>query len=62
MLNLVCTKVTIGERALFGPGVHIYAVDHPLDAQERATGKLIPCPVVIGNDVSAYSQYLPQFG
>ena len=42
--------VTIGDRVLFGPGVHIYTATHPLDAEERSreeSGK----PVRIDNDV-----------
>lgn len=44
------TTVTIGDRVLFGPGIHIYTATHPLDAEERSrieSGK----PVHIGNDV-----------
>lgn len=44
------TPVTIGDRVLFGPGVHIYTATHPLDAEERRrveSGK----PVTIGDDV-----------
>lgn len=44
------TTVTIGDRVLFGPGVHIYTATHPLDAEERSrveSGR----PVHIGDDV-----------
>ena len=45
----VC-EVRIGNDVFIGPGVHIYAATHPLDAPMRRTqeyGK----PVTIGNDV-----------
>jgi maltose O-acetyltransferase len=45
----VC-RVTVGDHTLFGPGVHIYAATHPMDATLRRTresGK----PVTIGSDV-----------
>ena len=45
----VCA-VTVGDYAIFGPAVQIYAATHPLDAKARRTqesGK----PVVIGSDV-----------
>jgi len=54
-LNFNCVildvnEVIIGDRVLFGPGVHIYTATHPLDAEERRrveSGK----PVRIGSDV-----------
>jgi maltose O-acetyltransferase len=42
-------KITIGSNVMFGPGVHIYAASHPLDALQRrkhANAK----PVSIGDD------------
>ena len=43
--------VRIGARVMFGPGVHIYTVVHPLDATERAAGLEQGRPVTIGEDV-----------
>jgi len=44
-------QVTIGDDVLFGPGVHIYTVDHPRDAEERSKGVCFAKPVTIGNGV-----------
>src|SRR6266536_3780055 len=33
---LDCVQVVIGDRALLGPGVHIYAATHPLDPARGA--------------------------
>ena len=43
--------VTIGDRVMFGPGVHIYTPSHPMDAQARANGVESALPVRIGSDV-----------
>lgn len=43
--------ITIGDDVMLGPGVHIYTVDHPRDAQERLAGGCIAKPVNIGNGV-----------
>jgi maltose O-acetyltransferase len=43
--------VTIGDRVLFGPGVHIYTALHPMSAAERRLGLESGKPVEIGNDV-----------
>ena len=32
---LDCNKITIGDNALIAPGVHIYTVFHPIQAEER---------------------------
>lgn len=48
---LDCAPVTIGDRVLMGPGVHIYAATHPTDPQVRATGLESAAPVTIGDDV-----------
>ncbi|MDL2291432.1 hypothetical protein LJC09_04950, partial [Desulfovibrio sp. OttesenSCG-928-F20] len=32
---LDCNIITVGRNVLIGPGVHIYAVSHPLEAKER---------------------------
>ena len=36
---------------MFGPGVHIYTVNHPMEAVLRRTGREIGKPVVVGKDV-----------
>jgi maltose O-acetyltransferase len=36
---LDCNRVTIGRDVKFGPGVHVYAASHPLDPDERASGR-----------------------
>jgi maltose O-acetyltransferase len=41
--------ITIGDDVMFGPGVHIYTVDHPRDAQARREGGCIAKPVTIGD-------------
>jgi maltose O-acetyltransferase len=43
--------VTIGDRTQIGPGVQIYAADHPRDAETRRAGLELGRPVTIGNDV-----------
>jgi maltose O-acetyltransferase len=43
--------VSVGDRCLLGPGVHVYTASHPLDAAERATGVETGAPVVVGDDV-----------
>ncbi|KDD73440.1 hypothetical protein H632_c2175p0, partial [Helicosporidium sp. ATCC 50920] len=46
--------VTIGDRVLLGPGVHIYAVNHPLNPEERFTKEGVPergAAVTVGDDV-----------
>ncbi len=48
---LDCAEVRFGDRCMVGPGVHIYAATHPLDAETRATGLEMAYSVHIGNDV-----------
>jgi maltose O-acetyltransferase len=43
--------VTIGNNALFGPGVHIYTAAHPMSAAQRRAGLEFGLPVTIGDDV-----------
>lgn len=45
-----CGRITIGNRTLIGPQVGIYAVNHPLDAAERALGRETGIGVTIGCD------------
>ncbi|WP_416354017.1 sugar O-acetyltransferase [Agrilactobacillus fermenti] len=44
-------KITIGDNCLFGPGVHIYSVNHPLNPELRNANYEFPKPVTIGNNV-----------
>lgn len=46
----VC-KVTIGDHCQIGPGVQIYAADHPRDPSERKSGIEFGRPVTIGENV-----------
>ncbi len=46
----VCT-VKIGSRVMMAPGVQIYTATHPLNAQERSSGREFGEPVTIGDDV-----------
>lgn len=53
---LDCNRITIGNNCGIGPGVHIYAVTHPVRASERLPEnstfwKSITAPVTIGNNV-----------
>ncbi|XXF75115.1 sugar O-acetyltransferase [Myxococcaceae bacterium GXIMD 01537] len=48
---LDCNRVTVGNDTLFGPGVHIYAATHPLDADERIKGPELTKPVAVGAKV-----------
>lgn len=43
--------ITIGNDVLIGPGVHLYTVDHPREAQPRASGECFSRPISIGNNV-----------
>ena len=43
--------VTIGDRVMLGPGVHVYTPTHPLDYRTRAQGVESAHPVHIGSDV-----------
>lgn len=54
--NFDCTlldpaPITIGDRCMLAPGVHIYTAAHPLDPEERAGGLEYALPVTIGDDV-----------
>lgn len=46
----VC-EVKIGDNCMMAPGVHIYTATHPLDPEERNSGKEYGKPVTIGNNV-----------
>ena len=47
---LDCAPIEIGDRALLGPGVHLYAVTHPLDLAQRREGLEYARPIAIGHD------------
>lgn len=44
-------SVKIGDNVLLGPSVQIYTATHPLDPDERLTGKELARPIVIGDNV-----------
>jgi len=46
---LDCNRIEIGDDVLVGPGVHIYAATHPLQADERTSGVEAAHPVRIGS-------------
>lgn len=48
---LDCGRITVGPRAMFGPGVHLYTVGHPLEASLRRTNVERAAPIRIGADV-----------
>lgn len=48
---LDCNRITIGDFAQIGPGVHIYTAWHPLDPVTRQSGLEAASPVTIGNNV-----------
>lgn len=48
---LDCAPVRIGKNVLCGPGVHIYAASHPLDAATRIQGPELARPVTLGDNV-----------
>jgi maltose O-acetyltransferase len=47
---LDCAPIEIGDRALLGPGVHLYTATHPLEAAERKQGLEYARPIAIGDD------------
>ncbi|MBJ7537621.1 sugar O-acetyltransferase [Marinomonas transparens] len=48
---LDAAPIHIGDDVLIGPAVHLYTVDHPRDATQRASGECHAKPIVIGNKV-----------
>jgi maltose O-acetyltransferase len=48
---LDCARVTIGDNALLGPNVQLYAATHPVDASLRREGLEYAEPITIGEDV-----------
>ncbi|HEY9898657.1 MAG TPA: sugar O-acetyltransferase [Pantanalinema sp.] len=50
-LILDCAEVRIGRNVMFGPGVHVYAACHPVEAEIRIQGPEFARPVTIGDNV-----------
>lgn len=53
---LDCNRITIGDNCGIGPGVHIYAVTHPVSPEERLSGnstfwRSYTAPVTLGRNV-----------
>ena len=48
---LDCAPVTIGDYAQFGPGIHVYAADHPRDPDLRRAALENAKPVTVGQNV-----------
>jgi maltose O-acetyltransferase len=48
---LDCARIEIGDHALFGPNVQLYAATHPLEAELRREGLEYALPITIGDDV-----------
>jgi len=46
----VC-RISIGDKCLFGPDVHIYTATHPMDADQRRRWLELGRPIGIGHDV-----------
>jgi len=44
-------EIAFGENCFLGPGVHVYAATHPIDAAERVKGPEYGKPVAVGEDV-----------
>ncbi len=40
-----------GDNCLLGPGVHIYTATHPIDPNERNSGKEYAKPIIVGDNV-----------
>ncbi len=48
---LDCGQITIGNTVMLGPKVGLYAVNHPIDPEIRATGLEHAKPITIGDNV-----------
>ncbi|MEL4896301.1 sugar O-acetyltransferase [Crocosphaera sp. Alani8] len=48
---LDCNLVTIGNNVKLGPCVQIYTATHPINPQERISGKEMAYPITIGDNV-----------
>lgn len=47
---LDAAEIRIGDRVLLGPGVHLYTTTHPVNTQERASGKQLVAPILLEDD------------
>ncbi|MGB0748641.1 MAG: sugar O-acetyltransferase [Magnetospiraceae bacterium] len=47
---LDAAAVRVGTKTLFGPGVHIYTTEHPVDPAGRSAGRHSATPVTIGEN------------
>lgn len=50
-LFLDTCPITIGDRVMLGPGVHLYTPCHPLQKDDRSSGLEYAKPIHIGHDV-----------
>lgn len=55
-VNFGCTildvnTVTIGDNVMFGPNVQVYTATHPVNVEERISGKEMGFPIEIGDNV-----------
>ena len=48
---LDCGRITLGDRVMLGPKVGLYAVNHPIEPEVRATGLEYAKPITIGDNV-----------
>mmetsp|Transcript_3089 Transcript_3089/g.8589 ORF Transcript_3089/g.8589 Transcript_3089/m.8589 type:complete len:201 (+) Transcript_3089:1291-1893(+) len=48
---LDCNEISVGDECKFGPGVHIYTVNHPLEPELRRGRGELTKPVRIGRNV-----------
>ncbi|MFC6824621.1 maltose acetyltransferase domain-containing protein [Halopelagius fulvigenes] len=44
-------EIEFGDDCMLGPGVHVYAATHPLDAERRTSGREYGKPVTVGDRV-----------
>lgn len=51
LVVLDCAKVTFGDNVQIAPNCGFYAVEHPLDAEKRASGVEFSKPITVGNNV-----------
>lgn len=48
---LDCAPITFGDRVFIGPNCGFYTAEHPINAEERASGAEYARPITIGSDV-----------
>ncbi|MCB7482450.1 sugar O-acetyltransferase [Christiangramia sediminis] len=51
LVILDCAEVTIGDNVMIAPNLGIYTAGHPIDAENRNSGREYAIPVKIGNNV-----------